>query len=210
MVSHITNVIKWYQDKLRELPYVPKTSYRRDSRGYCGDANKTSLTFLFSEKIGGTKKTVHIEESKFGRRKCRRGHSVHGQWVFGGVQPDSGATFLVPALVRTADTLTTVISAWIEPGTTLISDCWAAHRDVESGGYTHRTVNHSTFFVNPDTGNHTNTIACSWRHVKAFLGPYHRQQHYEFHLVHYMFAARCKAQWMPQFGQLPPIGASTD
>jgi hypothetical protein len=33
MVHHITNVIKEYQDKLRELLYVPKTPYQRDSLG---------------------------------------------------------------------------------------------------------------------------------------------------------------------------------
>jgi hypothetical protein len=76
----------------------------------------------------------------------------------------------------------------------LISDCWVAYRDIQSQGYTHSTVNRSISFVNPDTGGHTNTIDCTWRHVKAFLRPYHRLEDYEFHLAHYMFAARCKAQ----------------
>jgi hypothetical protein len=48
MVHHISNVIKENQDKLREMPYVPKTSYQRDSLGYCGNANKTFLVYLFS------------------------------------------------------------------------------------------------------------------------------------------------------------------
>ena len=37
--DHISNVIKEYLDKLREMPHVPKTSYQRDSLGFCGDAN---------------------------------------------------------------------------------------------------------------------------------------------------------------------------
>ena len=53
MVHQISNVIKEYQDKLREMPYVPKTSYQRDSLGYCGDANNTFLTFLFSNRDVG-------------------------------------------------------------------------------------------------------------------------------------------------------------
>ena len=53
MVPHVTNVIKEYQDRLREMPYVPKTSYRRDSLGYSGDANKNFLTFLFSDQATG-------------------------------------------------------------------------------------------------------------------------------------------------------------
>jgi len=53
MVHHISEVIKEYQDKLREMPFVPKTSYQRDSLGYCGDANKTFLAFLFNNSAVG-------------------------------------------------------------------------------------------------------------------------------------------------------------
>jgi hypothetical protein len=123
------------------------------------------------------------------------------------VDRESGRTFFIPVLDRTADTLTNVIRAWIEPGTTLISDCWAAYWDIVSHGYTHRTVNHLISFVNPDTGDHTNTNESMWRHVKAFLRPYNRQEGYVYHLTHYMFAARCKAQGIPQF---LAIAASTD
>ena len=100
--------------------------------------------------------------------------------MFGGVERESSRTFLVPVLDRTADTLTGFIRAWIEPSTTLISDCWTAYQDIVSHGYMHCTVNHSILFVNPDTGDHTNTIECTWRHVKVFLGSYHRQKDYEF------------------------------
>ena len=53
MVHHISNVIKEQQDKLREMPFVPETSYQRDLLGYCGDANKTFLTFLFNNSAIG-------------------------------------------------------------------------------------------------------------------------------------------------------------
>jgi transposase-like protein len=85
-----------------------------------------------SEKIGGPKKTVEIDESKFGRRKYHRGNPVKGQWVFGGVERESGGTFLAPVPDRSADTLMNVIDAWIKPGTTIISDCWAAYRDLDA------------------------------------------------------------------------------
>ena len=58
-----------------------------------------------SEKIGGPNKTVDIDKSKFGKRKYSRGRPVKGQWVFGGVERESGKTFLVPIPDRTADTL---------------------------------------------------------------------------------------------------------
>jgi hypothetical protein len=76
-----------------------------------------------SVKIGGPNKTVEIDESKFCRRKYHRGHPVKGQWVFGDVERGSGETFLIPVKDRTADTLMAIICDWIEPGTTVISDC---------------------------------------------------------------------------------------
>jgi hypothetical protein len=119
----------------------------RSTRRNCGDANNNFLTFLFSEYATGVKflKGVGILRSKV-------------QWVFGGVERESGKTFLVPVPDRTADILVNVICAWIELGTSIISDCWAVYKDSGSLGYTHRTVNHSVSFVNPDTGVHTNTI----------------------------------------------------
>ena len=85
-----------------------------------------------SEKIGGPNKTVEIDESMFGGRKYNRGHPVKGQWVFGGVERESGRTYLVPVPDRTADTLMTIINAWIEPGTTIISDCWSVYRNLDT------------------------------------------------------------------------------
>jgi len=90
--------------------------------------------------------------------------------VFGGVERRSGRTFLVPVPDRTADTLTATIREWIEPGTTVISDCWGGYRDFDSLGYTHPTVNHSLCFVDPDTGDHTNTIESTWHRLKASWG----------------------------------------
>jgi len=150
-----------------------------------------------SVKIGGPNKNVEIDESKFGRRKYRRGHPVKGQWVFGGVERESGNTFLVPVPDRTSDTLMSIIRDWIEPGTTVISDSWAAYRNLGQQGYTHRTVNHSIHFVDPTIGAHTNTIESTWRSVKVFLGQYNRGEDCEFHLAHYLFAARCRAQRVP-------------
>jgi transposase-like protein len=173
---------------------------------------ETMLVFMegCSEKIGGPDKTVEIDESKFGRRNYHRGHPVKGQWVFGGVERGSGRTFLVPVPDRTADTLMAIIRAWIEPGTTVISDCWGAYLDLDSQGFTHRTVNRSISFVDPDTGDHTNTILSTWHRVKVFLGHYNRADDYECHLAHYMFMARCKALGVPPFLQFLHIVANID
>jgi hypothetical protein len=46
-----------------------------------------------SEKISGPEKTAEIDESKFGRCKYHRGHSVKRQWVFDGVERESDRSF---------------------------------------------------------------------------------------------------------------------
>jgi len=173
---------------------------------------ETMLEFLegSSQKIGGPNKIVEIDESKIGRRKYNRGYPVQGQWVFGGVERGSGRTFLVPVPDRTADTLTALVREWVEPGTTVISDCWGAYRDLDSQGYTHRTVNRSLYFVDPQSGTHTNTIESTCHHMKVFLGPYNKAEDYHYHLAHYMFAASCRAQGIPPFLKFLQIVASKD
>ena len=53
MVQRISNIIKEYQDILREKPYVLKTYFQRDSMGFSGDANELFLTLLFSDHVIG-------------------------------------------------------------------------------------------------------------------------------------------------------------
>jgi transposase-like protein len=163
-----------------------------------------------SVKIGGPNKTVEIDESKFGRRKYHRGHPVKGQWMFGGVERESGKTFLVPVKDRTADTVLTIIRDWIEPGTTVISDCWGAYHNLGSQGYAHRTVNHSLHFRDPHTGAQTYTLKSTGHRVKVFMGHYNQGEDYEYHLAHYLFVARCKAQGIPPFIQFLHLVANTD
>jgi len=163
-----------------------------------------------SEKIDGPNKTVEFQESKFCKRKYGRYHPVKGQCVFGDVERESGRTFLFPVVDRTADTLIAVIDASIEPGTTVISDCGGAYRHLEKRDYTHHAVNHSIEFVDQRTGVHTNTIVSTWRHVKAYLRHYNRKADYIYHLVHYMFAARCRAESVDEFTKFIHLVATTD
>jgi len=74
--------------------------------------------------LGGPNKIVEIDESKFGRRKYHRGHRVEGQWIFGGVERETGNVFLIPVEKRDKETLLQAIKDWILPGTTIISNCW--------------------------------------------------------------------------------------
>ena len=69
---------------------------------------------------------------------------------------------------RTKNTLLPIIQQYIRPGTTIMSDEWAAYHDTGTiaGGYTHCTVNHSQNFVDPITGAHTQAIEGHWSCTK--------------------------------------------
>ena len=121
----------------------------------------------------------------------------------------SSKTFLVPVTDRTVDTLVTIIKNWIEPGTRIISDCWAAYRTRSDEGYEHQTVNHSISFVNEETGAHTNTIEFTWRQVKATLPPYDRQAYYIYALSEHMFRKKCIGENCDPFSKFVNIVSAT-
>ena len=78
--------------------------------------------------------------------------------VFGGYDVATKVGFMVPVDRRDAATLLPIIQKYIAPGTTIISDLWAAYNTIGTLGYQHLTVNHSLNFVDPTTGACTNHI----------------------------------------------------
>jgi hypothetical protein len=106
--------------------------------------------------------------------------------------------------------LSELIKKWIRPGTTVVTDCWAAYRSLPEEGFNHIRVNHSITFVNEDTGAHTNTIESTWKHVKATLNPYNRRVPYDFFLADYTFRQKCKAEGIRQFCKFMEIVESRD
>ena len=145
--------------------------------------------FLFEkrEKLGGPGKFVEIDESKIGKRKYRRGHVVEGQWVFGGIEMDSRKCFIVTVADRTEATLIGHIQDWIEPGTTIVSDCWKGYINLAKYGYEHKTVNHSIEFVNEE-GYDTNKIEGQWRQLKVHLPTHGRKkEHYASYIAEFIW-----------------------
>ena len=80
--------------------------------------------------IGGPGQTVEIDECLLVRRKYNVGHQVREQWVFGGYDVATKVGFMVPVDRRDAATLLPIIQKYIAPGTTIISDLWAAYNTV--------------------------------------------------------------------------------
>lgn len=119
-------------------------------------------------KIGGPGVVVEIE-TVITKRKYNRGAlRAEEQWYFGGVERGSNRCFICPVERRDAATLLPIIQKFIEPGTVIISDKWAAYNRIDQlpEMYEHYTVNHSENFVDPSTGAHTQTIEGTWSHFK--------------------------------------------
>jgi ISXO2-like transposase domain len=118
--------------------------------------------------IGGEGVIVEIDESKFGKRKYHRGHSVDGVWIFGGVErTPERKMFLVEVPDRSEDTLLHYIGQHIRQGSIIYSDLWRGYSNITSRlSMRHYTVNHSENFVDPITGVHTNSIEGNWAGLK--------------------------------------------
>ena len=130
--------------------------------------------------IGGPGQTVEIDECFLVRRKYNVGHQVREQ-----------VGFMVPVDRRDAATL---IQKYIAPGTTIISDLWAAYNTIGTLGYQHLTVNHSLNFVDPTTGACTNHIESVWQKAK--------QKHKQRYGTHRELLHTCLAEfmWRQRFG----------
>ncbi|VDK67022.1 unnamed protein product [Cylicostephanus goldi] len=119
--------------------------------------------------LGGFGHVVEIDETCVTKRKYNRGRIVRRhQWLFGGYERGSGRSFLVLVRRRDARTLLRLITKYIRPGTTILSDCWQAYNRITALPqlYTHLTVNHQVNFVNPQTGAHTQNIESHWQRFK--------------------------------------------
>ena len=125
---------------------------------------------------------VEIDESLFIRVKHHKGKDLKREqvWIFGMYERSLGPVkeaktkgrclfFVVPK--RDAVNLLNIIYANVEPGTTIISDCWKAYSRINKlpSNFTHMTVNHDLHFVCPITGAHTNSVESIWCSVKVHI-----------------------------------------
>ena len=89
------------------------------------NVHEEHIVLCISEPMGGPGVEVEINESKFGKRKCRRGWQVEGRWVFRCKEKnDKSKTFMVPEDNRKKKALIPTIQKYIKPGSIIHSDCW--------------------------------------------------------------------------------------
>lgn len=144
------------------------TSFLRYFRGLV--ANTLNEEHCF---IGGNDITVEIDESKLAKRKHNRGHHVRGVWVVGGVERTiERRCFLVIVDNRGSETLETIIRKNVHEGSKIITDCWKGYSWLDNtSDYIHESVNHSKWFKDPETLEHTNTIEGTWSGLKRSIPP---------------------------------------
>lgn len=168
-----------------------------------GHSNKTVGNFLHyfrqlvsshldeeDTMVGGPGVIVEIDESKFGKRKHHRGHSVEGVWVVGGVERTSERkAFVIPVLDRSSNTLLDIIARHVLPGSIVYTDLWGGYIGISSAlGLEHQTVNHSQYFTDPVTGVNTNTIEGTWNGLEMCIAPKNRtRQSIEEHVLEFIW-----------------------
>jgi transposase-like protein/ssDNA-binding Zn-finger/Zn-ribbon topoisomerase 1 len=124
------------------------------------------------EKIGGEGLIVELDETVVAKRKYNRGRLIKETWVFGGIlrSQDSFKCFMQVVDKRDEATLLPIVQNKVHPGTTIVTDGWAAYRNLSQYGYVHKVVIHSENFVNPnDSLAHTQNIENTWMLVKRLL-----------------------------------------
>ena len=116
----------------------------------------------YSSKIGGPHIIVQIDESLICKRKYNVGRILanQDQWIVGGID-EIGNIFMKITEKRNQATLEAIITANVEAGSIIWSDCWAGYRNLDSVGYLHEVLNHSNEFVSSQ-GVHTNRIESIW------------------------------------------------
>lgn len=208
-----------YDRVCRELFNGEKGTSREsisDMFSYLREVCMIALDHSFdSAKLGGPGHVVEIDEMKIGRRKYNVGRVVEGNWVLGliDVCPDGCGCEtrgqlrleICPNNSRNAPTLEALILKHVEPGTTIMTDGWAAYWGLERLGYNHLDVNHSENFVDPTTWATTNKIESQWRSLRRRLSRGGvTAGNLADHLCEYLFFQECqrKPEYVDPFGEL--------
>lgn len=143
--------------------------------------------------IGGEGSTVEIDETMAVKRKYDRGRVLRAGWLFGGIERRTDGQFkcfIRMVYDRSEAHLTHLLRQHVAPGTHIITDGWAAYRNLRSMNYTHDVVIHEENFVSPDDREvHTQTIEATWSSLKRFIRSHgtNKGPHYLEYICEYIF-----------------------
>lgn len=167
---------------------VTVVDWFRFCRELCVDYFESDVT-----TIGGPGCVVELDETLAVRRKYNRGRMLRDGWIFGGIERRADGQFrcfVCMVYDRSEAHLTYLIRKHVALGTHIVTDGWAAYRNLSSMGYTHSVVIHGENFVSPSNPNvHTQTIEATWSSLKRFIrsrGTY-KGPHYLEYICEYIF-----------------------
>jgi IS1 family transposase len=116
---------------------------------------------------------VEIDETMAVKSKYDKGRALAAGWLFGGIERRNDGQFncfIRLVYNRSEAHLTHLIQEHVAAGTHIMTDGWAAYRNLSSRGYTHSVVVHEDNFVSPvDANVHTQTIESTWSSLKRFI-----------------------------------------
>uniref|UniRef100_A0A8R1E480 DDE_Tnp_IS1595 domain-containing protein n=2 Tax=Caenorhabditis japonica TaxID=281687 RepID=A0A8R1E480_CAEJA len=117
--------------------------------------------------LGGPGTVMQVDETALHTKKFEKGcKDTEVQWVFGGIVSGTREAFAVLVEDRKTATLMKIMKEKVHPDTIIHSDCFASYTQLNSHFAGHMTVNHTTNFVNPINGVHTNSIESFWSRLK--------------------------------------------
>lgn len=100
------------------------------------------------------------------RTRNRHARPIPEQWVFGAYDVETKRGWIELVDDRSKETLLPIIQSWCLPGTIIVSDGWPAYNNISSLGFEHEVVIHERYFVDPNTGVHTNNVEAYWQRCK--------------------------------------------
>lgn len=129
-----------------------------------------------------------------GKRKYQREHRRDGVWILGMVEiTPERKIIMIPVDKRDSDTLKNLISKHVCKGSIIHTDMWRGYNGLSETGYTHRVVNHSLFFKDPETGISTNVIEGNWSGLKIRVPKRYRTRSLIwFYLLTFMYKRNIK------------------
>ena len=127
-----------------------------------------------SVPVGGVGRRVQIDEAIV--VKAWRGRSNKGRprlnsqrWILGVIEEGTKHIVVQEIPDRTKATMQQFIYKWVRRGSTVLTDAYSSYKWMDilpPSEYTHISVNHTEFFVNPKTGDNTNAIEWVWRQMR--------------------------------------------
>ncbi|CAM1328181.1 Uncharacterised protein r2_g3727 [Pycnogonum litorale] len=151
---------------------VPKQSVIQYFGYFREIASEKLMNDRDSFMFGGQGQIVYIDESVVLKRKYNRGRLVSEKWAFGIFDGTFKKGFCQLVSDRSRNTLIPIILSHVRPGSIIYSDQWAAYSNLGNlpgSPYVHKTVNHSRYFVDPQTGACTNAVEAYWSRIKRYL-----------------------------------------